>query len=360
MVKKGYLRSDETKFFEEKCYKKNAKNKNKKSNPIKKKHNMNIINSLNSNKLNRNKNLLDSNINRQKSNSKNKIKGNKSLNLDNHKNNKSHNNEEENNNNFGIIKINLKKNIKDYYPSGSNQSLHNYTFQEAIKYDRRDIFRVAYIYLLSKQILFRTFLQRCPLELLSLRFINFIFMFSCDLALNALFYFNDNISKKYQYARNLFLFTFSNNITIIIYSTLLSYALITLLNKLSNSSYSIRNIFRKEEQKMKSNKKYKYNDVIKNKIYKEIEDILKNFRIKVAFMLLIETILILFFWYFVTAFCHVYSSTQTSWLLDSFLSILSRLIIELIFAFIFGKLYQISVASNFHSIYKAVICIYDF
>ena len=51
-------------------------------------------------------------------------------------------------------------------------------------------------------------------------------MLSCDLALNALFYSNDNISKKYEYAKNLFLFTFNNNITIIIYSTLLSFVII--------------------------------------------------------------------------------------------------------------------------------------
>ncbi len=89
-------------------------------------------------------------------------------------------------------------------------------------------------------------------------------------------------------------------------------------------------------------------------------NILDKLKIKIAFLFLIETILILFFWYFVTAFCHVYSSTQTSWLLDSFLSILSRLIIEFIFSFLYGKLYQISVASNFKTLYKIVMFFYDF
>ena len=261
--------------------------------------------------------------------------------------------------NFGIIKINLND-IKNYFPENSNQSLHNYTFNEAIKYEKRNIFRIAYIYLLSKQIIFRTFLQRSPLELFPLRFTLFIFMLSSDLALNALFYFNDNISKKYHYAQNLFLFTFSNNITIIIYSTLLSYFLITLLTKLTNSSNAIRQVFRKEEQKIRKNKNYKINKNIKNKLYVELEIIFKRLKIKAAFLSLIQTILFLFFGYFVTAFCHVYSSTQLSWLLDSFLSILSRLIIELIFAFIYGKLYQISVGSNFECLYKGVICLYDF
>ena len=99
---------------------------------------------------------------------------------------------------------------------------------------------------------------------------------------------------------------------------------------------------------------------MKKDVNYKIENILKYYKCKIAFLLLIETILILFFGYFVTAFCHVFSSTQFSWLLDSFLSILSRLIIELIFAFLYGKLYQMSVASNFKTLYNIIMCIYDF
>ena len=93
---------------------------------------------------------------------------------------------ENNMNNFGIIKIDLND-IENYFPQESNQSLHNYTIDEAIKYDKRNILRVAYIYLLSRQIIFKTLFHRNPLELTSLRIILFIFMFSCDLSLNALF-----------------------------------------------------------------------------------------------------------------------------------------------------------------------------
>ena len=92
----------------------------------------------------------------------------------------------------------------------------------------------------------------------------------------------------------------------------------------------------------------------------EIENILKCYRIENIILFSIEMILFLFFWYFVTAFCHVYSSTQTSWLLDSFLSILSRLMLELIFGFLYAKLYQISVRSNIETFYKILLCIYDF
>jgi len=272
------------------------------------------------------------------------------------------NKDEEDIDNFGIIKININENIKNYFPKESNQSLYNYTIEEAQRYDKRNIIRIFYIYLLSKQIIFRTFFLKSPLELFSLRFTSLIFIFACDLALNALFYFNDNISKKYHYAKNIFIFALSNNITIILYSILVTYFFMILMTLLSNLSNSIRNVFRKEEQKlrMKTKKKYIIDDKKKKEIYLKILNIFRKYKIKLFFHFFFQIILILFFWYFVTAFCHVYSSTQSSWLLDSFLSILSRFFFEIIFGFLFAKLYRIAVSSNVKTLYKIIMCIYDF
>ena len=363
MKKYGYLNKKDEKIIEENEGIKNIQ----KANPKKKRKNKNL-----NLKDNKGKNMdikmnIDTNEedNRNEKENKESIITNLKLHnnfvISKHKDSKDSKKEKEKDvDNFGIIKININENIKKYMPKDSNQTLHNYTFEEAIKYDRRSIFRIFYIYLLSKQIIFHTFFQRSPLELFSLRITLFIFMLSCDLALNSLFYLNDNISKKYHYAKNLFLFAFSSNITIIIYSTLLSYFLITLMTKLSNPSNAIRNVFRKEEEKIKHKKRYKINDKIKKKIYGEILNIFRKYKIKLIILFVIEILLILFFWYFVTAFCHVYSSTQTSWLLDSFLSIISRFFTELIFAFLYAKLYQISVASNFETLYKIIIFLYDF
>ena len=261
--------------------------------------------------------------------------------------------------NYGIIKINLN-NSKEYIPKDSNQTLHNYNFEEAIKYDKRSIMKIFYIYLTSKQIIFHTFFQKNPLESFPLRICLFIFMLSTDLALNALLYLNDNISKKYKYASGLFLFTFSNNLTVIIYSTLLSFALMSLIIKLSNSTNALRNIFEEEETKMKSNKKYKISENSKNIIFLKVEKTLKIFKIKILILIIIELILMLFYWYFVTAFCHVYSKTQTSWIFDSFLSIFSRFIIEVLFALFYAKIYLVAVESNIYCIYRTILFIYDF
>ena len=367
----GYLKKGHRMFFEEdkKVSNPNKKRKRKKkaithiinknidlskensSSQFKRKLGHNEINLLNE---------LDKNHKSDKKFERNKNKKLSYLTTDDIKHEKSENkNKNDNSVNYGIIKINLN-NIKEHIPKDSNQTLHNYNFEEAIKYDKRSIMKIFYIYLTSKQIIFHTFFQKNPLESFSLRICLFIFMLSTDLALNALLYLNDNISKKYKYAAGLFLFTFSNNLTVIIYSTLLSFALMSLIIKLSNSTNALRKIFEEEETKMKSDKKYKISENSKNIIFLKVEKTLKIFRIKILILIIIELILMLFYWYFVTAFCHVYSKTQTSWIFDSFLSIFSRFITEVLFAFLYAKIYLVAVESNIYCIYRAILFIYDF
>ena len=159
---------------------------------------------------------------------------------------KSKEKEKENDNNFinlNLININLN-NVKDYIPKHSMHILNNYNFEEAIQYDMRSICAIFYIFLLSKEPLCHAFLFRSPLELFPLRLCLLLFIISSDLALNALFYLDDKISEKYKYAKNLFLFTFNNNITIILLSTLIGFIFMTLFTNLSNSTNSIIDVFR--------------------------------------------------------------------------------------------------------------------
>ena len=196
--------------------------------------------------------------------------------------NKSINNKKENNENslVNLQLINININNRNYSQgNGFNHILNVYTFKEAIKNDMRSICRIYYIYLLAKQSIFYAFLFRSPLEVFSLRLLLLIFIFANDLALNALFYFDDKISEKYRYAKGLFLFAFSNNITVILLSTLISFIFWALFSKLNNATNSIRKVFRNEEEKMKNNKNYVVNTTRKEEIRKEIENILKNYKI---------------------------------------------------------------------------------
>ena len=185
-------------------------NKNKKNNASGKKKIKKIV--IKSNKSNISKIKNKPNLNTQNETLPNVTNNN----IDNREKNK-------NLKNFSLINIqlNLSGNHKNI-PPDSHIILNNYNFKEAVKYDLRELCVIFYIFALAKQIFFRTFLFRSPLELFSLRLCLFLFIISCHLALNALFYFNSNISKRYRNAKNIFLFAFSDDI-ITIFALLVSF-----------------------------------------------------------------------------------------------------------------------------------------
>ena len=379
MIKNGYINN--FKNNKKKNKKSTKKHKQKESNPPLKTTKIHKIKNGNTSPINKNKNKSVLAKNKINSNKKSRKKKNLIMNSRNSISNDilfSHSNDKnidqlqtQGENKFNeekgkrddidlsLIKINLN-NLKEYQPTKSNYILNNYTYEEAIKYDLRSVCEIFYIFLLSKQVGFHAFLFRSPLEPFPLRLCLLIFIISSDLALNSFFYLDDKISEKYRYAKNIFLFAFNNNLTVILLSTLIGFIFLTLFTKLSNSTNSIRNVFMKEEEKLKKDKKYKVSEQRKKEIFDEIKKVLKIYKIKVITLVVIEAIFILFFWYYVTAFCHVYSSTQTSWLLDSFLSMISRIIIDCLFSLGFAKLYRMSIESNIYCLYKFVMIFYFF
>ena len=123
----------------------------------------------------------------------------------------------------------------------------------------------------------------------------FIFGNSLDFALNALFFFQSVISKRYHYEGKLgYLFDLQNSLYINIISTFSGFLIGIFFSLLNNSKGSFEKLF---------------NDKNKNPKLEKYKDILKCMKIKLIFFIIIEFLLILFFWYYVTAFCEVYHSS---------------------------------------------------
>ena len=213
--------------------------------------------------------------------------------------------------------------------------------------------------MLSKENILNTFFFKSPLELQVLKVSIFFFTYSCDFALNALFYLNQKISDKYHYeGDNLYYFILVNNLTITVFSTVISYLLVKLLNLLTNSKNSIENIFKKEEKIMRKNKKYKVDSQKKKLIFMNILKEFKNLKIKIICYIIIEFSIMLFFFYYVTAFCEVYRDTQISWIYDSFISFILSIPLELLLSFFISLIYMISVKYKLEISYKIIIFLY--
>ena len=262
--------------------------------------------------------------------------------------------------NFGIIKIKLDSSKEDYSPISSYKTLHNIMFKDLNRYENRNFFLLIYIFLLTKQIIFHTFLENSPLVPFQITLSIFIFTLCFDLSINGLLYTNSNISKKYGSSKGLFSFTLSNNTLIIIISTLVSFIFIPIIIKFSRTDSEIRKVFTREEKKLKKNKNYTLDNPTKKKIFSEIENILKNYKIKLALLLTFEFCLIVFFLYFITAFCQVYPNTQINWLFNSLSSVLIRFIFEVLLCTLGAKLYHISSQIEYYTFYKVMLFVYDF
>ena len=204
------------------------------------------------------------------------------------------------------------------------------------------------------------FLLNCPMELTSLRICIYIFSISCDLSLNTIFYFNDNISDKFYYnEKKEYLFTILNNFSISFISTFFSLTSIIVLQLLTNSKNEVEDLFRKEEKKMREDNKYIVNKKKRKEILFEIYEINKKLKIKIIFFILIEFSIMIFFYYFVTAFCEVYKKTQVSWIIDSIISYLLSFPIQFLTSFIIAVLYKLSVKTQIKWLYNLSIFFYN-
>ena len=245
-------------------------------------------------------------------------------------------------------------------PPQSNCFLDNYNYREAIKYDKRSFCRIYYICILAKENILNIILINSPLELKSLRICLLIFAYSCDFALNTLFYFNSNISDKYYYnGNNKFFYTIFNNISISVISTFISLVLLIFFKILTTSKDSIEELFRKEERKMRKDSNYMVNFIKRKQILMNVYEIIKILKIKIIIFFIFEFSIMLFFFYFVTAFCEVYKQSQISWISDSLVSFFLSFPIEFGTAFLIAVFYKISVKKKCKLLYKIVMIFYN-
>ena len=261
---------------------------------------------------------------------------------------------------FPLILINANNNA-NYKPSESDYILNIYDYNEAIKLEHRSFRRLFFICLIAKEKVLNLIFFNPPLQLRPLRICIFIFNCACDFALNALFYLSDNISEKYHYqGSNRELFSLVNNITKSLASTIVTIILLVFLRSLTQSEKKTQNLFREQESLLNENKKYIVADETKLKIKNEILKIIKCLKIKIICFLILELILMLFFLYYVTAFCHVYNNTQLSWFLDSLVSYAISLIISIILSLICTIIYEVSIKCKLKKLFRIITFIYCF
>ena len=352
--KKQQQKSYKIKFKNNKK-KKNNKNKNNKNKNNKIKINKNInkndqINNKKNNKINNNNKKKENNKfeptkkmqNHNKKNSKQNNRSNKKklnrLNSLYQNSNECLNNQYKNNQNFRNININIvpitnikyNKNKKNNlyksqkkdnivintkktqnreinfkfidYKNLNDQELNTLEYEIALIYDKRTYFQYYCSLLKKKQLILFTFLPTNDYNLLTLKISLFLLSFSLYFTING-FFFSDETMHKIHEDNGAFDIIYQ--IPQILYSSIIS-AVINMILKLL--SLSEKNILTLKQQ----------NNI--NKCINYSKSIQRCINIKFSLFYLLSIFLLLFFWYFISCFCGVYTNTQNILIKDTLFS----------------------------------------
>ena len=196
-----------------------------------------------------------------------------------------------NNKNNNIVK---KRNIiyNDY-------ELNFLTYKEALKIDKRNYFQYYISLIKRKQIIIFTFFTKDDYNPKIIKISLFLLNFSLYFTING-FFFNDSTMHQIYVDKGSFNFIYQ--IPQLLYSTIISSIINIIIKYFSLSENNVIKIKKK-----------------KNKI-KEKEEEYKCISIKFIIYFVINFILLLLFWYYLSCFCAVYNNTQYYLLKDTLIS----------------------------------------
>jgi hypothetical protein len=225
------------------------------------------------------------------------------------KNNKNINNKNNNiykfvkskNNSKSIKENNLIKKIKNIMKHNDDE-INDLPYELAKKYDKRKYCEYYISLLKTKHILIFSFCNSNDYNSRIVKMDLFFLGFTIYYTVNALFYNDDTMHKIYE-SRGLY--DLETQITKIIYSSLISIILNTLLKFLALSNDSIIE-FKKNKEK--------------NNIQKRLIKLIKILKIKFFLYFIFSTIVLLLFCYYISLFGAMYKNTQYYLIKDTLIS----------------------------------------
>ena len=190
----------------------------------------------------------------------------------------------------------------------NDEEKNNFSYELALEFDKRTYCEYYISLLKTKHIFMFSFINNkdynSRIIKIDLFFINFVIYYF----VNTLF-FTDNTMHKIYVDKGSFNFIYQ--LPQIIYSSLISFVLNTLLKILALTEADIL--------------KYKNNKSQKNIKHRERQLIGKIY-IKFIIYFIMSFIFLLFFWYYLSVFCAVYKNTQNHLIEDTFISFILSLI----------------------------------
>ena len=233
--------------------------------------------------------------------------------------NKNQNTKKMKNSNILSKNINIKK---SKVMELNYNEINHLTFNEAITKDKRTYCQY-YLSLLKSNHFIHYICYNRDYNSIAIKVSILILNLASSIAINSLF-FNDSTMHKIYIDHGSFDFLYQ--LPQIIYSSIISYILDFLINFLGLSQDNILTI--------------KSADILAKDIYKKFNKLFKVLKVKFTFFFIINFILLILFWYYVTCFCGIYRNTQIHLFKDSLSSFVTSFITPFVL-YLFPGLFRI-------------------
>ena len=190
----------------------------------------------------------------------------------------------------------------------SDYELNNLNYEKAIKIDKRRCTEYYISLVRTKHLLFYSFYNIFDYNSRIIKIYLFFFKFTTTLIVNALFFDDDTMHKIYVKKGD---FKFINNLPQILYSAIISGVISGLISLLTSTNSNII--------KLKQNSK-KDDAIIKR------DKNVRIIKIKLSIFFIMDLVLLIFFWFYLSCFCAVYKNTQIHLIKDTLISFATGMI----------------------------------
>ena len=237
------------------------------------------------------------------------------------------------NNNKFTNRLNNASNISEFLNKigkimkYNDEELNDLNYDLALKIDKRNYCQYYYSLLKTKHAIFFTFCNNTDYNLKIIKIDLFIFNLALEFTINAFFFSDDTMHKIYEDKGD---FDLLYQLPQIIYSSIISHVFNYVLEILSLSQDAII---------------YFKNIRTNTYINKRIIRLYFKIKIKLILYFIISSIFLLFFWYYISMFCAIYSNTQIHLIKDTLISFIFSLSLPFIINLLPG-IFRIPSLSN--------------
>jgi len=186
--------------------------------------------------------------------------------------------------------------------------MNDLSYEKALEKDKRTYSHYYFSLLKTNHLFFFVFVNNTDYSIKVNKIFLFIFSFTLNLTVNALFFDNKTMHKIYIDKGK---YNFIFQIPQIIYSSVISIAINIIIKQLALSEKDILKI-----------KQEKINTELKEKQ----QGLFTKLKIKFSAFFILAFILLIAFWYFITCFCGVYENNQSHLFKDTFIGFIFSLI----------------------------------